>query len=37
MAINFKAKATFCGGTRSKKSINKSTACMCFKDNTAKA
>ena len=36
MAINFKIKATFFGGTGSKKSMNKSTVYMCFKDNTAK-
>ena len=35
-ANNFKIKVTFSGGTGSKKSMNKSTMCMCFKDNTAK-
>ena len=35
MAINFKIKATFCGGTGSKKSMNKSRDCM-FEVNTVK-
>ena len=35
-AMNFKIKATFCGGTGSKKNYEKSTVRMYFKDNTAK-
>ena len=35
MVINFKIKATFCGGTGSKQSMSKSIMAY-FKDNTVK-